>query len=176
MKTSQELETIAAQHVAALMVAAARTAPKTRGVDNIRTAAIGDELTKKTLIAKMREIAAGENRPSLARDAANIERSPAVVLIGVEANTAGLNCGFCGKPTCEALEESGGVCSFNSIDLGIATASAAEVAGRFHVDNRVMYSIGRASLDLGLLGPKVKQALGIPLSVTGKNPFFDRAK
>ena len=53
-------------------------------------------------------------------------------------------------------------------------ASAAEVAGRFHVDNRVMYSIGRASLDLGLLGPKVKQALGIPLSVTGKNPFFDR--
>jgi uncharacterized ferredoxin-like protein len=37
-----------------------------------------------------------------------------------------------------------------------------------------MYSIGRASLELGLLGPKVKQALGIPLSVTGKSPFFDR--
>jgi uncharacterized ferredoxin-like protein len=27
---------------------------------------------------------------------------------------------------------------------------------------------------LGVFGPKVKQALGIPLSVTGKNPFFDR--
>jgi uncharacterized ferredoxin-like protein len=25
-----------------------------------------------------------------------------------------------------------------------------------------------------MFGPKVKQALGIPLSVTGKNPFFDR--
>jgi uncharacterized ferredoxin-like protein len=37
-----------------------------------------------------------------------------------------------------------------------------------------MNSIGRAGLDPGLLGPKVKQALGIPLSVTGKNPFFDR--
>jgi uncharacterized ferredoxin-like protein len=72
------------------------------------------------------------------------------------------------------LEAAGGVCAFNSIDLGIATASAAEVAGRFHIDNRVMYSIGRACLDLKIFGPKVKQALGIPLSVTGKNPFFDR--
>jgi len=174
MKTSVELETTAAQQVAALMVAAARTAPKTRGIDNIRTAAIDDEPTRQRLIAKMREIAAKENRPSLARDAGNIERSPAVVVIGVEANTAGLNCGFCGKPSCDALEEAGGVCTFNSIDLGIATASAAEVAGRHHIDNRVMFSIGRASLDLGLLGPKVKQALGIPLSVTGKSPFFDR--
>lgn len=175
MKTSIELENSAAVQVSALMAAAARTAPKTRGIDNIRTVAIDDEPTKQKLIAKMREIAEKESRPGMARDAGNIERSPAVVVIGVEANTAGLNCGFCGKPTCEALEESGGICTFNSIDLGIATASAAEVAGRFHVDNRIMYSIGRASLDLGLLGPKVKQALGIPLSITGKNPFFDRA-
>ena len=174
MKTSVELEKTAAQQVAALMVAAARTAPKTRGIDNIRTAAIDDEPTKQKLIAKMREIAANENRPSLARDAGNIERSPAVVVIGVEANTAGLNCGYCGHPSCDALEQAGGICTFNSIDLGIATASAAEVAGRHHIDNRVMFSIGRASMDLGLLGPKVKQALGIPLSVTGKNPFFDR--
>ena len=36
MKTSIELENAAAQHVAALMVAAARTAPKTRGIDNIK--------------------------------------------------------------------------------------------------------------------------------------------
>ena len=174
MKTSVELETTAARQVAALMLAAARTAPKTRGIDNIRTAAIDDEPTKHKLIAKMREIAAKENRPSLARDAGNIERSPAVVVIGVEANTAGLNCGFCSHPSCDALEQAGGICSFNTIDLGIATASAAEVAGGHHIDNRVMYSIGRASMDLGLLGPKVKQALGIPLSVTGKNPFFDR--
>jgi uncharacterized ferredoxin-like protein len=72
------------------------------------------------------------------------------------------------------LEHGGGACAFNSIDLGIAAASAAEVAGRFHIDNRMMYSIGRACLDMGLLGKGVKQALGIPLSVTGKNPFFDR--
>jgi uncharacterized ferredoxin-like protein len=174
MKTSTDLEKLAALQVATLMVAAARTAPKTRGIDNIKTIAIDDEPTRRKLVAKMREIAAKEDRPSIARDAGNIEHSPAMVVIGVEGNTAGLNCGFCGKPSCEALEEADGICAFNSIDLGIATASAAEVAGRFHVDNRIMFSIGRACLDLGLFGPKVKQALGIPLSVTGKNPFFDR--
>ena len=174
MKTSLELEKAAALQVAALMATTARTAPKTRGIDNIKTAAIDDEPTRQKLNAKMREIAAKEGRPSFARDAGNIENSPVVVVIGVESNPAGLNCGFCGKPTCEALEDAKGICAFNSIDLGIATALAAEVAGRLHVDNRVMYSIGRASLELGLLGPNVKQALGIPLSVTGKNPFFDR--
>ncbi len=174
MKTSAELETTAAQHVAALMLAAARTAPKTRGIDNIRTIAIDSEPVKQQLINRMREIASKEGRPGVARDARNIEQSPAIVVIGVEPNPAGLNCGYCGQRSCDALAEAGGVCTFNSIDLGIATASAAEVAGRLHVDNRVMYSIGRACLDLGLLGSKVKVALGIPLSVTGKNPFFDR--
>lgn len=174
MKTSIELEKAAAQQVAALMAAAARTAPKTRGIDNIATIAIDDEPTKRKLIARMHEIATKEDRPSVARDAGNIENSLAVVVIGVESNTAGLDCGFCGQLSCEALEEAGGICAFNSIDLGIATASAAEIAGRFHIDNRVMFSIGRACLDLKLFGPKVKQALGIPLSVTGKSPFFDR--
>jgi uncharacterized ferredoxin-like protein len=174
MKTPAELERAAALQVAALMAAAARTAPKTCGIDNIKTAVIDDEPTKQKVIAKMREIATKESRPGLARDAGNITNSPALVLIGVESNPAGLNCGFCGKPTCEALEMAGGTCAFNSIDLGMATMSAAEAAGRFHIDNRIMYSIGRACLDLGMFGPKVKQALGIPLSVTGKNPFFDR--
>lgn len=174
MKTSVELEKAAALEVAALMAAAARTAPKTRGIDNIKTLAIDDQPTQQKLVARMREIGANEDRPSVTRDAGNIENSPAVVVIGVESNTAGLNCGYCGKASCEALEEADGICAFNSIDLGIAAASAAEVAGRFHMDNRIMFSIGRACLDLNLFGPKVKQALGIPLSVTGKNPFFDR--
>jgi len=174
MKTATELEQQAAVQVAALMAAAARTAPKTRGIDNIRVLAIDDEPTKQKLIAKMKEIAQSENRPSMERDANNITASPALLVIGVESNPAGLNCGFCGHATCESLEAANGVCVFNSIDLGIATCSAAAVAGQHHVDNRVMYSIGRASLDLRLFGDKVKLALGIPLSVTGKNPFFDR--
>lgn len=174
MKESIELERQAALQVVALMAAAARTAPKGRGIDNIRLLAIDDDASKRMLIAKMREISVKENRPGLARDAGNIENSPAILIIGVESNPAGLNCGFCGKPTCEELEQRGGVCAFNSMDLGIATCSAAAVAAQHHVDNRLMYSIGRAALDLKMFGEKVKQALGVPLSITGKSPYFDR--
>ena len=54
MRSSQEWEIVAAQQTAAMMTAAARTAPKTRGVDNIQTAVIDDAPTRETLIAKMR--------------------------------------------------------------------------------------------------------------------------
>jgi uncharacterized ferredoxin-like protein len=72
------------------------------------------------------------------------------------------------------MTKAGGTCAYNPIDLGIAVSSAAGMASQFHADNRIMYSIGRAAMDLGLFSKDVKQALGIPLSVTGKNPFFDR--
>ena len=90
MKTSVELEKSAALQVAALMAAAARTAPKTCGIDNIKIAAIDDEPTKQKVISKMREIATKESRPGLARDAGNIENSPVLVVIGVEPNTCRL--------------------------------------------------------------------------------------
>jgi uncharacterized ferredoxin-like protein len=122
----------------------------------------------------MREIGQKENRPGFLRDSANIATSPAIVVIGVESNPGKLNCGFCGKPTCDELSAAGGICAFNSIDLGIATCSAAAVAAQHHVDNRMMYSVGRGALDLQLFGDKVKQALALPLSITGKSPFFDR--
>jgi uncharacterized ferredoxin-like protein len=174
MKESSELEKQAASHVATLMAAAARTAPKTRGIDNIQVLAIDDENTKQTLLGKMKEIARSENRPGFARDADSILASPLIVVIGVQANPAGLNCGFCGNPTCDALKIKGGVCSFNSMDLGIAASSAAAIAANFHVDNRMMFSIGRSCLDLKLFAEGVKQAIGLPLSITGKSPFFDR--
>jgi len=174
MKESSELERQAAHQVAALMAAAARTAPKTRGIDNIHVMAIDDEKGRQRLVDTMKEIAASENRPGFARDAANVATSPAIVVIGVGSNPAGLNCGFCGHPTCDDLKASGGVCSFNSMDLGIAACSAAAVAANFHVDNRLMFSIGKSCLDLKLFPEGVQQALGIPLSITGKNPYFDR--
>jgi len=174
VRPSTEVEKQAALQVIGVMAAAARTAPKTRGIDNIRVLAIEDEPTKQQVIAKMREIARAEARPSLERDATNIAASPAVLVIGVASNPAGLNCGFCGQTTCEALAAAHGVCAFNAIDLGIAACSAAGIASQCHVDNRVMFSIGRACLDLRWFDGTVKQALSIPLSVTGKNPFFDR--
>ncbi len=174
MKNSNELERNAIKDISEFMAVAARTAPKTRGIDNIEVIAIDDELTKKKIIEKMKEISKKENRPSFERDANSIEASPSILVIGVKTNPAGLNCGFCGWPTCDEMVKNKGTCSYNPIDLGIATGSAVATANDFHADNRVMYSIGRACLDLKLFSQTVKQALGIPLSVTGKNPFFDR--
>jgi uncharacterized ferredoxin-like protein len=42
------------------------------------------------------------------------------------------------------------------------------------VDNRIMYSAGMAARDLKLLGDDIQIIYCIPLSCTGKNPFFDR--
>jgi uncharacterized ferredoxin-like protein len=174
MKRSNELEQEGAIEVAKHMALSARTAPKTRGIDNIEIAAIDDEPTRKKLIEKMKEISKKEKRPSFERDANSIVGSPVILAIGVKSNPAGLNCGFCGYPTCNELSKTKGVCAYNSIDLGIAVDSAAGTANYFHADNRVMYSIGRTCLDLKIFSQTVKQALGIPLSTTGKNPFFDR--
>ncbi|MDD5496039.1 MAG: DUF2148 domain-containing protein [Candidatus Omnitrophica bacterium] len=174
MKRSAELEKEAIMAVAEFMAAAARTAPKARGIDNIEVLAIDDELTKKRLIEKMKELAKKENRPTLERDAGSIAASPIIVMIGTRANPVGLNCGFCGHKTCEELKKSKGVCAYNPLDLGIAAGSAVSAASRFHIDNRIMYSIGLAALELDIFGKEVKMALGIPLSVTSKNPFFDR--
>lgn len=174
MKRSIDLEKGALVTVAGLMSAAARTAPKTRGMDNIEIVAVDDEATREKLTAKMKEISKSENRPSMERDANSIAASPIIVIIGAKANPAGLNCGFCGYRTCEELKKTKGLCAYNSIDLGIAVGSAISIAGGFHIDNRVMYSIGRAAAELKILGADVKEALGIPLSVSGKNPFFDR--
>lgn len=174
MRRSSEMEREAAISVAQLMAAAARTAPKTRGIDNIEIAAIDDEDMKNRLIRKMREISISEKRPSWERDANAIVNSRVIIVIGVKSNASGLNCGFCGYPTCEELKKTKGMCAYNSIDLGIAVSSAIGIASQFHIDNRVMYSIGKASLELKFFEGDVKQALGIPLSVTGKNPFFDR--
>ena len=174
MKNSNELEKAAIKDVAEFMAVAARTAPKTRGIDNIEVVAIDDEPMKNKIIDKMKEISKKENRPSFERDANSIGASPVILVIGVKSNPAGLNCGFCGYPTCAELSKTKGICAYNSVDLGIAIDSAAAIANSFHADNRVMYSIGRACLDLGIFSQTVKQALGVPLSVTGKNPFFDR--
>jgi uncharacterized ferredoxin-like protein len=59
-------------------------------------------------------------------------------------------------------------------DLGIAIGSAVSVAADHRVDNRVMYSIGKAAKELKLLGEEASIIFGIPLSASGKSPFFDR--
>jgi uncharacterized ferredoxin-like protein len=174
VKKSNELESAAIKDVAEFMALAARTAPKTRGIDNIEVFAIDDDATKKKVVEKMREISKKENRPGFERDAKCIEASPVILVIGVRTNPAGLNCGFCGYPTCAEMAKHKGTCSYNPIDLGIAACSAAARANEMRADNRIMYSMARACIDLKLFSQTVVQALAIPLSATGKSPFFDR--
>ncbi|NQU73169.1 MAG: ferredoxin [Candidatus Omnitrophica bacterium] len=173
IRKSNEAEQLALEQVANLMVAAARTAPKTRGIDNIQTLILTETDVKK-LIPKMCEIAKRDNRPSFQRDAGNLEQVKACVIIATKINPVGLNCGFCGFKTCEELKAAKGVCAYNAMDLGIAISSAATIAGRFHIDNRMMYSVGKAAIELCLFDKGAGQAIGMPLSATGKNIFFDR--
>ena len=58
------------------------------------------------------------------------------------------------------------------IDMGIALGSAVKPASLHNVDSRIMYRVGVAVRDLGLVDWDL--VLGIPLSVSGKNPYFDR--
>lgn len=173
IRKSQDAELKAIEQVADLMTAAARTAPKTRGIDNIQVIVLTADDVQK-IRTKMAELAKRDNRPSFERDAKNLETVKVCVIIGSKNNPAGLNCGYCGFKTCEELKSKGGICAYNSMDLGIALSSAASIAGQFHIDNRIMYSIGKTALELGLFEKEVAQAIGIPLSATGKNIFFDR--
>ena len=65
-------------------------------------------------------------------------------------------------------------CSLNSIDVGIAIGSACATAADLRLDTRVMYSIGVAVEQLGWIGEGVHLTMGIAISASSKNPFFDR--
>jgi len=174
-KLNEELDTSACRDIARLMCIAARTAPKTRGIDRIVTRIVEGEEEKAQLAAEMRRLGATPGNESMIRDAGNLEKAKCIVLIGTRLGVSNLaECGFCGFGNCTAAEAAGARCAFNTIDLGIAVGSAVAMASWHHVDNRVMRTIGAAAVNLGFLGDDVKVALGIPLSISGKNPFFDR--
>lgn len=168
-----------AEHPAVLQAAeqlciAARTAPKGKGKDLLVTAIVTGE-EKSRLSEKMREIADRDQLAFFRRDAANVDGVEVVVLFGSRREPLGLPaCGYCGFANCGAMARAGAFCSFNVGDLGIALGSAASRAADLRLDNRIMYSLGKAALELELLGQEVALAYGIPLSASGKSPFFDR--
>jgi uncharacterized ferredoxin-like protein len=91
-----------------------------------------------------------------------------------------IDCGACGYKTCqervaartrEGKDYSVPSCLHTIIDLGVALGSAVRVAGILNIDNRVQYTVGAAAQTLRLLGANMM--IGVPLSVTGKNPHFD---
>ena len=164
------------QHViecARQMMTAARTAPKAKGVDIIEISMVTDE-DITTLSETLHKIGEDMGRGGLMRDADNIKEAEAVILIGSREEAMCLNCGYCGFATCGERTE-GVPCAMNTIDVGIAVGSACATAADLRLDTRVMYSVGYAALKLGWM-PGCNYIIGIPVSASSKNPFFDRKR
>lgn len=182
--TSEEAEQEAILEVARLILVAARTAPKSGGIDDIVTLIVyGGE--GNTIADEMDRIADERKIDGFKRDAKNVRDSDAIVLIGVRGKKSfGLNCGACGFGACKGFDEAnkapsedfvGPTCLFKALDLGIALGSAAKTASMLNVDNRIMYRVGAAASRLKLL-PDATVVIGIPVSAKGKSIYFDRGK
>ena len=174
MLTEENVREEAVIALAKQIAVAARTAPKAKGCDNVEIVILtGNDIEK--LATTMCEIADKETgRASFKRDADNCRKSQAVMLFGTKVESLGLNCRFCGFDTCEEKNKFPKIpCYFNANDLGLAIGSAVSKAADYRLDNRVMYTIGYTALQMGLL-PSCSVILGVPLSVSGKSPFFDR--
>jgi len=182
-----QVEEQAIMEAANLIASSARTAPKGRGVDNIKTAIVSGKEKNDLADAMERHLGRKKNPlQAFKRDAQSVRKSPLVVLIGVKGTMPKvpenpLNCGACGNATCadfikvqkrKGEDYTGPVCIFEAMDLGIALGSAVKMASELNVDNRIMYTVGAAAKDLQIMDADVM--VGIPLSMTGKNIFFDR--
>ncbi len=167
--------------VAALMEVAARTAPKSAGQDFVQVKILtGDDVTR--LAEAMVVYGETTGKVRFDRDGGNVRASDAVVLIGLkDATYVGLNCGMCGFASCQEMascvnrttEFLGPQCGLRLLDLGIALGSAVKTASSLNVDNRIMYRIGVVARAEGVVDWDV--VMGVPLSATGKNIYFDRA-
>ncbi|MBN1883016.1 MAG: hypothetical protein JW885_12645 [Deltaproteobacteria bacterium] len=163
---------------ARLMAVSARTAPKSKGEDFVLTKILeGDDL--EPLAVEMEKYGRETNRPNYDRDAANIRNTPVMLLIGIKnADPLGLNCGACGFDTCAELKQrtgpqfTGPHCAFRLMDMGIALGSAVKTAAMLNVDNRIMQRAGVLARRSGVVD--WDYVMGIPLSATGKNIYFDR--
>ena len=174
IKNMEDTKRDAILAVADLMAAAAMTAPKGSGKDTIRTAIITGE-DKDRLRDKMLKLGEYTGQLIFTRDSGNVDNSVAVVLIGCTGNYFGLDmCGMCGFENCRECRNAGARCVFTVSDLGIAVGSAVSVAADPRIDNRVMYSVGRAALKAGMMPDDTAICYGIPLAISSKSIFFDR--
>lgn len=185
--------------VAELAALAARTAPKSHGVDHFSIAlasreeikAIGERMMQ---IGKEKEaelLAKGEKFANKAKatamdwhsDGDCVGNSDEILLLGLDARkVVPKNCGLCGYATCaellrqpvlEGAQWAGPFCANLMVDLGIAISSAASVLIRHHVDNRMFFKVGIAAKDLGLM-PECNCIIALAMTGTGKNGYFDR--
>lgn len=165
--------------VAELMALSARTAPKGAGQDFVKIKVIsGSDL--QLIAQEMVKYGAESGKSNFDRDGQNIGVSGALLLLSLnKPEKLGLNCGACGQEKCSMLaastegpEFSGPICAWRLVDLGIALGSAVKTASLLNADNRVMYRVGVIARRLGLIEGDI--VIGVPLSSSGKSPYFDR--
>ncbi len=170
----------AVEIAAKLMELAAVTAPKSKGVNFVRTRVVSGE-TLQLIAEAMVRFGERTGKNDFDRDAKGVATSGAVLLIGLKDSKAvGLDCGACGYPDCKRFEAqaklekefSGPACAFRLLDMGIALGSAVKTASMLNVDNRIMYRIGTVAREMRMVDWDF--VMGIPLAATGKNVFFDR--
>jgi len=186
----------AARHVAELCAVAAMTAPKSGGQllakgakPFIETVIVEDADTLARLTAWLRERGSRLKDSIWFRDAEVAEKLDLVLFIGLARWYPPVyDCGACGYATCaqflKALsvqrekeerddwEFPGPICQIRCIDLGIAVGSAAKIASLNNVDARCQTRIAAAARHLGVIASDI--AVGLSMSVSHKNIFFDR--
>jgi uncharacterized ferredoxin-like protein len=179
--TGSEEETKAIIDVARLMLLAARTAPKGKGIDDLESMILTGKA--KDSVAKELHKMAKSPDDHWARDAKNVEECAVLVLIGLKGpKTLGTQCGACGYENCGQMLKAGRkeghffagpTCIIKALDMGIALGSAVKTAQIHNVDNRIFFRAGAAAYRLKLM-PDSTIIMGIPLAATGKSIFFDR--
>lgn len=179
MKINCEKESV--DFMAKEILTACRTAPKGKGQDNIVTY-LTDVADRKKIADAMKEMAE-TNGSFFNRDAKNVSESDGMILLGLkDAGPARLNCGACGYVQCSDMEKQikksevfkGPICAIKLLDLGIALGVGAAKAKDMCIDTRILYSAGAAACSRDIVDAQI--ALAIPMSVTGKNIYFDRQK
>lgn len=175
MITENEIIKLSVRSIAEKMAIAARTAPKGRGTDNLLIA-IAEKEDIQIISEKMKEIGTRTGEAFFLRDAENILLAPYILLLATRISPMKLGyCGSCGYKNCQEKNKHPETpCVFNTGDLGIAIGSAVSVAANHRIDNRVMFSVGKAVKEMELMGAEAAIIYGIPLSVSSKSPFFDR--
>ena len=185
--TPAQAEQEAILTAARLIMAAITTSPKARGVSSVSSILLQGE-EKERLARAMEDHGSRKslNQEIFSRDAQNIRRSGAALLIGVKGSMPKkpekpFNCGACGHPFCAQFirtekkrgeDFAGPLCAFQVMDLGIALGVAAKMAAELNIDNRLMYTAGASAMTLNLL--EADMIIALPLSISEKNIFFDR--
>ncbi|MFN3383490.1 MAG: ferredoxin domain-containing protein [Archaeoglobaceae archaeon] len=161
-----------------LMAESARTAPKSKGIDDLEIIYIPKEGIEE--IARKMEEFANEDK-DFVRDANSLRKARGILVLGIRGERSlGVNCGACGFKNCADFEKAkkeerrfrGPNCVFKLIDLGIALGSAVKMSAILGVDTRIMYRVAIAVKALDIMKSDVMFA--IPIASEGKNPFFDR--